>query len=91
MREKKKMKGKSGGAGPAFVSCWPLYEVNDFVRESVKHKRLVFILNWIGITHFFCSTVTNFSSPAAVATSRDCSLCDDHPELEAIQSAACET
>ena len=50
----------------------------------------MFILNWIGITHFSCSTVTNFSSPAAVAMSRDCSPCDDHPELEAIDLAACE-
>ena len=32
MREKKKMKGKSGGTGPAFVSCWPLYEVISYVN-----------------------------------------------------------
>ena len=54
------MKETSRGTGPAFVSCWHLYEVMDFVSESVKHKRLVFMLNWIRITYFFCSTVTNF-------------------------------
>ena len=41
MREKKKKtKGKSGDAGPAVVSCWPLYEIMDFLRETVRHKRL---------------------------------------------------
>ena len=34
--------------------------VMDFVRESVKHKRLVFILNWIGITHFFLQHCDEF-------------------------------
>ena len=32
--------GKTGDAAPVVVSSWPLYEVLDFLRESVRHKRL---------------------------------------------------
>ena len=41
MRElKKTKKGKSGDAGPAHISCWPLFEHMSFINDSVKHKRL---------------------------------------------------
>ena len=41
VRELKKTKGKkSGDAGPAIVSCWPLFEIMSFVSDTVKHKRL---------------------------------------------------
>ena len=42
VREKKKKKGKTGDAAPVVVSSWPLYEVLDFLRETVRHKRLVY-------------------------------------------------
>ena len=41
MREKKKTKGKSGDPGPVTTSCWPLYDVLHFLRETVRHKRCV--------------------------------------------------
>ena len=41
MRERKKTKGmKSGDAGPVVV---PLYEVMDFLSETIRHKRLLLI------------------------------------------------
>ena len=52
MREKKKKKGKSGEAGPPVVSCWPLYEVMDFLRDTVKHERLISFVNFMDINFF---------------------------------------
>ena len=36
------MRKKGGDAGPVFVSCWPLFEVISFIRDTVKHKRLAY-------------------------------------------------
>ena len=47
VREKKKTEGKSGDAGPEIVSCWPLYQLMDFLRETVRHKRLVYVYGCI--------------------------------------------
>ena len=40
VRELKKTRnGKSGDAGPVVVSTWPLFNVMNFIGDSVKHKR----------------------------------------------------
>ena len=39
MREKK-TKGKSGDAGPAVVSCWPLYEIMDFFKGNCQKQKV---------------------------------------------------
>ena len=40
VRELRKMKEKkSGDAGPAYVTCWPLFERLLFLQETVRHRR----------------------------------------------------
>ena len=41
MSEKKRKPRESlDDAGPEIISCWPLFQIMDFLRETVKHKRL---------------------------------------------------
>ena len=47
LRERKKLKTKSGDAGPEIISCWPLFQVMDFLRETVRHRRLASSKTWI--------------------------------------------
>ena len=47
VRERKKLKKKSGDAGPEIISCWPLLQVMDFLRETVRHRRLASSKTWI--------------------------------------------
>ena len=64
MREREKTKGKkSGDAGPVVVSCWPLYELMDFLSETIRHKRLLLISASMctDIYQYFYSTATNFA------------------------------
>ena len=40
VRELKKVKAKkTGDAGPAYVSCWPLFQTLPFLSDTVKHRR----------------------------------------------------
>ena len=55
MRKKKKTKGKSGDPGPVTTSCWPLYDVLHFLRETVRHKRYVARSNIINTKVFKCT------------------------------------
>ena len=38
VRELKKLKPKSGDAGPPAVSSWPLFQQITFLTDTVKHK-----------------------------------------------------
>ena len=38
VRELKKLKPRSGDAGPPAVSSWPLFQVMSFLTDTVKHK-----------------------------------------------------
>ena len=38
---KEKDKRKEWDPGPVATSCWPLYDVLGFSRETVRHKRCV--------------------------------------------------
>ena len=64
VREKIKKCRKSGDAGSVMISCWPLYEVMDFLRETVRHKRLlIFCASTFGKICRCCySTVTNLTN-----------------------------
>ena len=40
MRELRKTKEKkSGDPGPAYTSCWPLFEALTFLQQTVRHRR----------------------------------------------------
>ena len=66
MRELKKVKKKkTGEPGPAYISCWPLFDAMLFLSDSVKHR----------------STVTNFPSsqhPGSPSASGPISLTKEH-------------
>ena len=67
VREKKKTKGKSGDAGPAVVSCWPLFQVMEFLKETIKHKILLLLASIeLMFNNILCSTATNFSASQAI-------------------------
>ena len=44
VRELKKVKGgKSGYAGPAYSPSWPLFDLLQFLTDTVKHRKLVVV------------------------------------------------
>ena len=44
VRELKKVKGgKSGDAGPAYSPSWPLFDLLQFLTDTVKHRKLVVV------------------------------------------------
>ena len=55
VREVKKIKrGKSGDAGLKYTPTWPLFPLMEFIGDTIKHRRSVFIIA-LYIIIFECS------------------------------------
>ena len=86
VRELKKVKGgKSGDAGPAYSPSWPLFDVLQFLTDTVKHRKLVvvFMVEQYFIVFYLYRSHTNLSTPEVDETA---------PEIEetALEETALE-
>ena len=64
VRELKKVKGgKSGDAGPAYSPSWPLFDLLQFLTDTVKHRKLVvvFMVEEYFIIFYLNTEVTQIS------------------------------
>ena len=64
VRKFKKVKGgKSGDAGPAYSPSWPLFDLLQFLTDTVKHRKLVvvFMVEQYFIIFYLNTEITQIS------------------------------